>query len=141
MPALIPVDEHDLAYAAGYVDGEGCLPVSPRTWKIAVLVSNTHRPTIEWFHARFGGSTTKARPPRKANHRPIYTWQIVRRDAHRFLRQTVPYLNEKTVQALLMISIQQTMGMGRVGVRTPPDVTEERMRLYDLLQRTKHVTW
>lgn len=131
---------HELAYAAGYVDGEGCLWIGPR-WKIGVTIANTHKPTIEWFHQRFGGSLSKARPPRKANHRPVYQWQIVSRDAARFLKQVAPYLGEKTEQALLLISLQQTMGMPLLGRKVAPEVAEERDRLAGLFKGMKHVSW
>lgn len=131
---------HELAYAAGYVDGEGCLWIG-RHWKIGVTVANTHRPTVEWFCERFGGSIIKPRPPRKPNHRPVYAWQVVSRDASQFLRAIAPYMREKTPQALLLIALQQTMSLPLKGRKVDPIVAEERNRLSEIFKGMRHVSW
>ena len=116
------IDEEDLAYAAGFIDGEGCLSVG-KTWKIAISCSNTDKPTIKWLHKNFGGSYYSSKRKRKPNHRTMHTWQIVSLNAYNFCKMIVPYLKIKTEQALLLIAIQQTMTKGG---KIPPEILKER---------------
>ena len=57
-----------------------------------------------------------------------------------FCRLIVPYLKEKTEQALLLIAIQQTMGIGN-GKRLSPEIIEERNYLMNKVKELKHVAW
>ena len=133
-------DELTLAYLAGYLDGEGCFWATP-TGKIGVTIANTHKPSIDWLHATFAGSVTRARAPRNPNHRPCYGWQVAGRDADRLCKAVLPYLREKMEQAGLLIAIQQTTGLPLQGRKVHPDVKAERTRLLTLLKDTKHVSW
>lgn len=132
-------DEDDLAYVAGFIDGEGCFSVG-RNWKITVSCANTHKPVVEWLAAHFGGSFCKnATRAKKPNHRRIYSWSVVSRDADHFCKAVVPYLRVKTEQALLLIALQQTMTNG--GKRLPQFVVDERNRLSKMVKELKHVSW
>lgn len=106
-------DPDDLHYAAGFLDGEGCFFIHRREngkhHKGAISCSNTHRPTIEWFQQTFGGSISKGKS-RKSNHRPVYSWQVVANDAFEICGAVLPYLKQKTEQALLLFALQQTRG-------------------------------
>lgn len=44
----------------------------------------------------------------------------------------------KTEQALLLIAIQQTMGLS---YKISKNILEERMRLYNKVKELKHVAW
>ena len=103
-------DEETLAYAAGFLDGEGCFTVG-RHWKITVSCANTNRAVIEWFKATFGGTVSRSSRRRKANHRICWQWCVVSRGADRVCKWVAPYLKEKAPQALLLLSLQQTMGL------------------------------
>lgn len=134
-------DEETLPYVAGFLDGEGCFSVDEGRWKIRVSCANTNRPIIEWLCRNFGGSFCKnATRRRKPHHRRTYSWSVVARDASDFCCVVAPYLKEKAEQALLLIAIQQTMGIRR-GRFTPPVILEERRNLSQRLKELKHVSW
>jgi hypothetical protein len=130
-------DEDGLAYAAGFLDGEGCFTVG-RNWKITVTTENTYRPVVEWLHYHFGGSLTRNSTKRKPNHRPLHRWCVVSQDAYKLCLAVTPYLKEKAPQALLLIAIQQTMGKYW---RVPPELADERNRLAGLVKEYKRVAW
>lgn len=134
------IDEDILYYTAGFLDGEGCFSVG-KNWKVKVSCANTNRPIIEWLKNNFGGSVCKnGTRLRRKNHRRIYSWSLVSRQAADFCRMVVPYLKEKTEQALLLIAIQQTMGI-RNGKYVPLEIVEERNYLMNKVKELKHVAW
>ncbi len=130
--------EEDLIYLAGYLDGEGCFYIGEHH-KIAISCSNTHKPTVEWLHRTFGGSFMQSHRQRKANHRLIYTWQVVSKDALAVCTSVAPYLKEKMGQAVLLIALQQTKKYA--GGRVPFSVLRERDRLKTIFKGMKHVAW
>lgn len=90
--------EIELAYAAGYIDGEGCITVSGKTCR--VLISNTYPFTLHWMKALFGGKVAvKNDNSRATNHRPAFVWSIGGTAAEDLLSLCIPYLQEKRVQA------------------------------------------
>ena len=120
-------DPEDLAYAAGFLDGEGCFYADLEGRKISVSCSNTNLPVIKWFQEIFGGSVSTDSRRRKDTHRNVYSWKVVARDAWAVCCAVAPYLKEKAAQALLLIGIQQYVG--KVGGRPSPFIMEERGRL------------
>lgn len=131
-------DSSDLAYIAGYLDGEGCFSVG-RHWKISIICENTHRPTIEWLHSIFNGSFSARIFKRKPQWRPTYRWQVVGNDALSVCQIIAPYLREKTEQALLLIAIQLRKQSGSIRRRIANDEATERDRLAALVKGLKHV--
>lgn len=129
--------EEDLAYAAGFLDGEGCFTAG-RHWKITVTCSNTDRDVIQWFKDTFGGSTTLHDRKRKPNHRTIHSWTVVSRDAMRLCCAVAPFLKVKADQAMGLIALQQTMGLPLNGRCIRDDVREERDRIATRLKELKH---
>jgi hypothetical protein len=90
----------NLAYAAGFVDGEGCIgftrcrnSVYPR-----VLVTNTNIEILEEFKEKWGGDI-KPLSLRKENWKQGYSWRISWSKAVDFLSQIEPYLKIKWPQA------------------------------------------
>ncbi len=129
-----------LAYAAGFLDGEGCFSVD-KSYKIRISCANTNRPIIEWFQQTFGGSFCKnATRRRNPRHRRCYSWSIVANDAQQLLRAIVPFLKEKAEQALLLMFIQQTKTKGGPG-SVSSILLEERNYLVNHLKELKHVAW
>lgn len=130
--------EADKSYIAGFLDGEGCFTLSGKYHKIIVACENTYLPVIELLHDVFGGSLTHLQNKRKPNWRPTHRWTVVAQDALYVCKTIVPYLKEKTEQALLLILIQQTK---QCNGRITNEVFEERERLAKGVKRLKHVTW
>lgn len=118
------VTETDLAYAAGFLDGEGCFGAYGKYSKPCVAAENTDQSVIEWLHSLFGGSVRMTKP-KKANHRPTFRWAVVSRDAAKVCAILAGHLKEKAPQALLVFAIQKQSDR------------EERNRLATILKQYK----
>jgi len=103
---MIPTDR---AWAAGYIDGEGCLDV-PRG--IRVRVTNTHKPTLDHLQSFFGGSVRphSARTPQRA-HRPTWVWTVHGMEASDALEKLLPFLREKEKQARCLLQYHTIAGI------------------------------
>ena len=136
-------DEIDLAYAAGFLDGEGCFCSyrSKSGWYVAVTCSNANKPSIEWLHKLLGGSMSKTTKKRKELHRPMHIWQVVGLDAVRVCKLLAPYLKQKLPQAILVLSIHQTAKWPKNSNRLTEETIHERIRLSTMLRKEKHVSW
>jgi hypothetical protein len=135
------LDEAILAYAAGFLDGEGCFYSSKdRYCKAAVTCTNSHRPTIEWLHKIFGGQFA-CEKRRQKHHKQLYRWSVADNEAAKVCQILAPFLKEKAEQALLIIAIQQTKSKtnsGKAGI--PLDIIEQRKWLANRLQELKHAS-
>lgn len=92
----------ELAYFAGFVDGEGCFGyyTTPR-----VAVTNTYLPVLKELQAAFGG-TWSLRGNRSPDvHRTCYAWVITGGHALNAVALLLPYLREKRPQAQLLLDI------------------------------------
>jgi hypothetical protein len=92
----------DFAWAAGFIDGEGCFryDTTPR-----LTVSNTHLPTLRWLKRLFGVGSVSA----SGNHRgrPQFRWLVSGENAIEVIEELVPYLREKKPQAQLVLDIRE----------------------------------
>ncbi len=112
-----------LAYAAGIVDGEGCISLSKRTSKgykagyqlrLAVSVGNTNEWLIQWFKIQFGGYVVFTLEKRK-ERKDKWQWHIVDGKAAEFLKLILPYLQIKRPQAEVANVFQREKHYGRIG--------------------------
>lgn len=119
MADFVPLD---VAYAAGIIDGEGCIGVTEVGADLEWRGSVAHRrrrvspqfrayvavvmsvPTVPlWLRERFGGWLYTYQP-RKANHKPPHRWCMSGADAVDFCRLIIPYLRLKREQAELLVA-------------------------------------
>ena len=118
----------DWAYAAGFVDGEGCIAivrsfVKPRGryyYGVHVVVANRDRNVLLWMKERWGGWVV-AVPVQHSRTRQSYTWRCTSLGAKPFLIGIRPWLQIKPQQcdnALTMIELLQrgrrTLGRARL---------------------------
>ena len=106
--------ECELAYAAGILDGEGCISGTFSSTKrmayVRVSVQQKHPDLIDWLHQTFGGM--KAVRPTRENILGFsggYVWQLDNRQVFRFLEKVLPYLILKRRQAELALAFESTM--------------------------------
>lgn len=64
----------DFAYAAGYIDGDGCFSIASNLTYHLTIVS-IHRENIEWFNNHFAG-TMSQRPPRDASRKETFHFRF-----------------------------------------------------------------
>lgn len=90
----------ELAYLAGYFDGEGTVTILkyPRGYAIRVSLGNTYEPAVLAFQSRFGGGVVSHQSARK-NTRRFWEWQAHGENAYTFLITILPFLHEKAAQA------------------------------------------
>lgn len=124
----------ELAYAAGVLDGEGCIKINPRGQGsrgrvLRVEIVNTNRKLIDWMHERFGGSI-QVRVPKNPKHKTLYVHNLACRDAAALLKLVRPYLIIKAVEADVEIILQ---GL-KVGYRD--DFTNEQEEVEEFLAST-----
>lgn len=104
-PSLADVSRiADLAWAAGFVDGEGCLQIARQryrgrpnpSFRPLLAVTQNHRPTLQRLQQVLGGGghicPMQQRPQ---NRRPIWLLQYFGRHAINALRLLRPYLVRK----------------------------------------------
>ena len=76
--AFTTPDPIELAWAAGFVDGEGCFTAGAGRWPQIIVVQVDRRP-LERLHAALGGlGAVAARPPstRSPNDKPQFEWHV-----------------------------------------------------------------
>jgi len=96
----------DLAWAAGIVDGEGCVYIRGQS-SPALAVENTSYPMLRRLHELLGG---RIRPrPRKDRDKNLTCWEwysYAGRPCLRILRALRPYLVVKGAQADAVLEYQ-----------------------------------
>jgi len=101
----------DLAYAAGIVDGEGCIAIhkqyAKRSWfSLTVQVTSTNEWLCEYMKFMFGGTVRSHPQTYNGSQKLIWRWTICSYKASEFLQLIMPYLNLKRPQAELGIKFQ-----------------------------------
>lgn len=87
---------NDLAYAAGFIEADGCFHLTNSG--VAVRVSNKHVPTLEWFKEKFGGRlNSKVKPTN------CWDWNLHGPNAVEFTKQLLPFLKMKIREADILI--------------------------------------
>jgi len=114
-----------LAYAAGIIDGEGCIAIkrtraehtngSRRTpgFHALVQVRMTNREAVDFLHELLGGWTWTEKP-RVRNGRPLATWQASDAAAEKALRAVLPYLRVKRGCALNALALRELQADSRL---------------------------
>lgn len=101
----------DLAYAAGIIDGEGCISISRnsknRGLQIQVEVGNTNEWLLQWLRFAFGGRVILVNDRRTENRgwKPVYHWYLRYDEIREFLKLIYPYLRIKRVQAEIVLKV------------------------------------
>jgi hypothetical protein len=131
-PTVEPT-EADYWYAAGFIDGEGCITIrqSPgtrnhKTWNPSMYVSVTisqadpYGSMLEWFQERWGGALRRKfrRPSASPHERDSWEWTVVGHGAYRLIEGVQPMLKIKAPQAenaLRLRELRHGFGRGRAG--------------------------
>ena len=109
----------DLAWMAGFVDGEGCISIAKdkseggRIFSVVARVSNNNLEALQFIHQWFGGyiraeSNGNGLPP-------TFSLALKSRKGARFLRAIQPYLHVKSEHARIALELQDRIE------NTPPN--------------------
>jgi hypothetical protein len=96
------IEKTDLAYAAGYIDGDGRFSLRKQSIKsrhkfiASLLVISSVKQTMEWLKKTFDGNVLKKRA--RQGHKTCYHFCVTGRKSA-FVRDLIPYLVEKKEEA------------------------------------------
>lgn len=102
-----------LAWAAGLIDGEGCIMIakSNRThlmnYCVRLVVNMIHRPAIQRLQSEFGVGRVIKTKPDKNRRRQIWQWLCGGKDTAIVLRKVLPFLFIKHAEAELALKFLQ----------------------------------
>ena len=142
------MDESDLAYAAGIIDGEGSISIFERpqhkgnrnpSFRLSIRVSMTDPVVPYWLKEQFGGSVAY-KEWANTKWKPVYTWTFVARKAYELSLELLPHLKTKRQQAELAIRLYEggPFGGSQHGRRLPEDELARRRALKDEIQALNH---
>lgn len=107
------LSETDLAYAAGLIDGEGCIRINIGTTTLGqrkdglvLSVAMTNPLPIHFLHKLFDGNIDYREI---SNKQPTWTWYVSTRLAVEILEKLYPYMLVKKEQAIIAILFGETM--------------------------------
>lgn len=137
----------ELAYAAGLVDGEGCVGAYSLKHNqhqiVQVTIANTNEAMIAWLNARWPGSV-QYNAKHRTGWKPVWRWTLSSRKAEMFLRNILPFLIVKRPQAELCLTLrgltkQNWSGKPQCGGQTvSSDVLEQRRQIVGQLRKANH---
>jgi len=123
--------ETELAYAAGYIDGDGCfyigrIKTSP-FYQDTFSIISTHQDNIEWFNSHFKGSI-QAKITKQKNRIPSFHF-VFSKEGYEALPKILPFLVEKSNECETFLHFRNASG----------DFKEERkQRALDRMQYLKY---
>lgn len=93
----------NLAYAAGLVDGEGCLSINRcnQQFQPRIAVSMTNPTGLELLVSLFGGNILE--PKHKVIRKQLYEWKLHNSKAINAILELIPYLKVKLPQAAVLL--------------------------------------
>lgn len=134
----------DLAWAAGLIDGEGCITIARRrpskssrtksTYYLPVLrVAMCHRPTLQKLCDMFELGTVHGNPASKHGHTQSYAWMIQARPVGEVVSAILPFLVTKKKEAEILMQFIR-LGTGKKGGnRGSPVISQIIQRKRELL--------
>ena len=100
--------ETDYAYAAGYIDGDGCFQIGNQKWGSHLVVVSVRKEPIMWFAERFDGCI-RAIQPRITNRSVSYHFRFTIKGL-KHLPSIAKYLVEKSFEASLFEDYRNAFG-------------------------------
>ena len=97
----------ELAYLAGYIDGDGCFyigkNIKPVKYRSGIIISSTQKEVLRFFKKTFNGNIIfDKRNPKFKNWSPVSQWYTGGEHALLLLDKIVPFLHEKLHDAEMM---------------------------------------
>lgn len=137
--------ETDLAWAAGFIDGEGCISIptrirdrNRRDYNLSLYVGQVDPRPLRILQAMFGGSVVLRKTSDLAR-RPMFMWRITGNLAEAAIVAMLPYLVVKREQAEVAVEFREGVrSYVRVGRRVSDQETDRRAAL---LRRLSDAKW
>lgn len=112
----------DRAYAAGIIDGEGCISIvrcvdrrwpRPHSYQLRLSVGMGLPEIPYWLHSTFGGWISTYRREYDTYARDITTWTTSGPLVLRILKKLTPFLKEKCEQSAVAMEFQSPRVQGK----------------------------
>ena len=132
------INQNDLAYMAGIMDGEGTFSIVIRRrdkyhWYQDCIRVHMGEPSIpRWLHNKFGGSYNE----RKERGSNAYIWQSYGIEMRKICKNILPFLIQKKRQAEIMLELAEIKNIGKKYQRDPENIKNKKYELYTELRRT-----
>jgi len=113
-----------LAYFAGFIDGEGCITIirTGKQYYLHLKVSQCDRRPLDILSEAFGGTVIERKQYR--NQSRTWEWRVSSRQAADAIRAMLPYFIVKKEQAILGLEFQDQMrSLGRRLPLTEQEIT------------------
>lgn len=115
--------QNDCIYAAGFMDGEGCITTAAANFR--VTISSTDKCILDWFVATFGGTINNMHMPANPKWNMSWKWIVASKsDVATFLKSVYPYLKLKKPQAKVVLDFLEKHQL-------PPSKSERKQRSDD----------
>jgi len=146
------VSTTDKAWAAGFLDGEGCFQLAkanpskrhlrPR-YSLIIRCTNTNLPALERLQSLFGGAIHACKRDLRGAYRPTWTWNLCGKGkVLRALRQIFSYLTIKREESWLMVEylVHEIKLRSGPGLQDDKEALERREFFYRALREAKRVS-
>ena len=134
------LDSCQLAYIAGFFDGEGCIFPHIPDGAVHLVISNTKTQTIYEIQKRLGGSIKHYKKTNKPEEKTVYQWGIYnQKGCLNALKRLYPYLIQKKEQAGIAIELLEGIPKGIRGGHNPELRIKEMERRKPLLAKLKYM--
>jgi hypothetical protein len=136
------VPSHEVAYTAGFFDGEGCVSIARYLQRgrpyhtLAIIFTNTNFQVLEWLQQRWGGHLTKPTKPSNPRHRPSRNLWLSAGPARPLLLAMLPYLIIKKPQVEIALEFINSRSNNR-GRQGDPAATAKRAALAASMPRPR----
>ena len=94
------MNEFNVEYAAGIIDGEGCIAL--KTYRPSLVIEMCSSEVLEWLHAYYGGNI-RHKVGKREIQRDSTVWYVNGPRVISILQDVHPYLVEKKDQALALL--------------------------------------
>jgi hypothetical protein len=82
----------DYAWAAGFIDGEGCFSARRNQTGVTLSVTQVEREPLKRLHVLFGGNINGPRNPPSHRGRPFYVYTLSNKALYSQVEKLWPYL-------------------------------------------------
>lgn len=115
-----PLSDREIAYLAGFFDGEGCVSIlrfaekrraaTYFAYRLQVRIGNTNLEVLEWIQSKFGGTIYDQVRSVPGNRKPFWAWHTSGHKAKTFLEMIEPFVIVKRRQIQVAL---QFLSLGR----------------------------
>lgn len=133
------IGRSDLAYIAGFFDGEGCVQIRKRghRWEAMLRIVGTDYPQMERLARTFG--VNLSRRPGTGTNKSHFEVCLQHKRAERWARLLKPYCRVKADELDLLLAFRETVHHGRTSV--PASVEVHRREIAATCRALKRRRW